>query len=271
MNPLHNEFKAWLKNKPEATPLGTWMMTGSDVVAEAMGFAGFNFLVLDTEHVPVEAAQVGNILRALAGTPTPNAVLRLAWNDPVMVKRALDGGATTLMFPFIQNKEEAEKAVASSRYPMNGNGGTRGVAAVHRASRYGAIGDYLQKANESVCVILQLETPEAIDNISEIASVEGVDALFIGPGDLSANMGHIGNIAHPDVQKALKAALEASHALGKPCGIVGGNPELVSQYIAWGYDFVAIASDMSMMLARAKEQISAVRGQAVKVSGGAVY
>ncbi|TIC83404.1 HpcH/HpaI aldolase family protein [Crenobacter intestini] len=269
----HNAFKEWMQARRKPVPLGTWMMTHSAQVSEALGFVGFDFLVLDMEHVPVDSADAVTIMRALEGTPTKGGqvVVRLPWNDAVLVKRVLDGGATTLMFPFIQNAEEAKSAVASTRYPLNGNGGTRGCAAVHRASRYGAIGNYLQLANDSVCTIMQIETPEALANIPEIAAVEGVDAIFIGPGDLSANMGHLGNIANDDVRHALKAGVDAVHAAGKPCGIVLGNPEMVRWAIELGYDFVAIGSDMSMMLARAKEQIAAVRGVAAQQAAGGVY
>jgi len=271
MNTPINHFKAWLKERRQPVPLGTWMMTGSASVAEAMGYAGFDYLVLDTEHVPVDQLDALSIMRALAGTPTTEILMRLPWNDAVVVKKALDGGAQSLMFPFIQNAAEARAAVASTRYPANGNGGTRGVAAVHRASRYGAIQNYLHEANEQICVVTQLETPQAVANMEEIAAVDGVDAIFIGPADLSANMGYLGDIAHPEVQAILKSAVATCNRLGKPCGIVGGNPELVGNYIASGFSFVAIASDMSMMVARAKEQIAAVRGCAVKVAGGAVY
>lgn len=266
-----NPFKQWLISRRRPVPLGTWMMTGSPTVAEAIGYAGFDFLVMDMEHVPIDTNEAIAIMRALAGTPTTQVLARLPWNDIVMTKRALDAGATSLMFPFIQNEDEARTAVSSVRYPGCGVPGTRGVAAVHRASRYGHHADYLRHANESVCVVLQLETPEAIERMPQIAAVDGVDALFVGPGDLSASMGHIGDIAHPEVQAALKQAVGVCHDLGKPCGIVGGNPELVGRYIDWGYDFVAIASDLSMMLARAREQISAVRGKHLSVAGGAVY
>lgn len=270
---LENTFKSWLQQRRQPVPLGTWMMTGSPAVAEAMGYVGFDFLVLDTEHVPVDSADAISIMRALAGTPTREGqvVVRLPWNDPIIVKRMLDGGVHTLMFPFIQNAEEARQAVASTRYPLNGNGGTRGVAAVHRGSRFGAIPDYLKKANAANCVILQIETPEALSKLPEIAEVDGVDAIFVGPGDLSANMGHIGDIAHPEVKTALQHAVKVCHAANKPCGIVLGTPELVAEAISWGYDYVAVASDMSMLLARARDQIATIRGQTVQAAKGGVY
>ena len=136
------------------TQFGTWLMSAAPSTAEAMGCAGFDFLVVDMEHVPVDTPQLVEILRAVAGTPAA-AVTRLPWNDTVMVKRALDGGAQTLMFPFVQDEHEAQRAVAATRYPP---AGVRGAAAVHRASRYGNVVDYLRRAADELCVVVQLET-----------------------------------------------------------------------------------------------------------------
>ncbi|WP_274423677.1 HpcH/HpaI aldolase family protein [Chelativorans sp. YIM 93263] len=254
MDLQQNRFKQWFRNPPERRPLGSWLMAASPVTAEAMGFAGFDFLVLDMEHVPVDVPQAAALMQAIAGTPAETMV-RLPWNDPILVKRVMDAGATTLMFPFIQNAEEAQAAVSSTRYPGRG---TRGVAAMHRASRYGMVDDYLNRADDEIAVILQIETPEALERLPEIAAVEGVDALFIGPGDLSAAMGHKGGIGHPDVQAALREAVERAGQAGKPCGIVGATPELVNGYIDAGYAFVAIASDLALMMGAARKAIAGV-------------
>jgi 2-dehydro-3-deoxyglucarate aldolase/4-hydroxy-2-oxoheptanedioate aldolase len=252
-----------------AIPLGTWLMTGSDTVAEAMASVGFDFLVLDQEHVAVDtldAMRIDRAIRAASRTTTP--LYRLAWNDPVLIKRALDGGATSLMIPFINTLEDARQAVESAYYPPLGK---RGFAAVHRGSSYGNNPDFIRQAREDLCLILQLETPQAIDNLEAMAQLEGVTGLFIGPGDLSASMGHIGNPAHPEVQAKIKQGVEKCQALGVPCGIVGGNPELVNQYQQMGFSFVALGSDMSYLLARAKEQLAAIRGLTLRVVGGEVY
>jgi 2-keto-3-deoxy-L-rhamnonate aldolase RhmA len=140
----------------------------------------------------------------------------------------------------------------------------RGVAAVHRGSRFGRAADYLKRANEEIAVIVQLETPAAIDKLPEIAAVEGIDALFVGPGDLAAAMGHIGNIAHPDVQALIARAARDAHAAGKPVGIVGPNPDMVQRFITCGYDFVAIASDIAMMTGRAADWLGLLRGAPVE-------
>lgn len=250
-----NPFKRWLRGEGPKPPLGTWLMSGAPSTAEALGFAGFDFLVVDMEHAPVDVPQAIGLLQTIAGTPAV-PIVRLPWNDQVLVKRVMDAGAQTLMFPFVQNAEEARRAVSYTRYPPDG---VRGVAGMHRASRYGRAEAYLKRANEEVCVILQLETPEAVAALPEIAEVPGVDAVFVGPGDLSAAMGYLGNIGAPEVQEALAAAAEAAHRHGLPVGIVGPSPEMVRTFIGYGYDFTAIASDMALMMSRAVEVLTALR------------
>lgn len=253
-----NRFKIWLSEPPATPPLGTWLMTGAASTAEAMGFCGFDFLVLDMEHVPIEVAEAITLLRAIAGT-SAEPVVRLSWNDQVLVKRMLDAGARSLMFPFIQTAEEAQQAVSYTRYPPLG---IRGMAGVHRGSRYGRAPDYFKTAGGQIAVILQLETPEAVERTAEIAAVDGVDSLFLGPGDLSAALGRIGEIGHPEVQTMIVRAAELSHSAGKPIGIVGPNPEMVGCFLDYGYDWVAIASDMAMMINRAVEWVTVMRGKA---------
>ncbi len=269
MDPFVNPFRELLKQP--SVPLGTWLMSGAESTAEAMGCAGFDWLVVDMEHVPIDYKDAYHILQAIAGTKaTP--VVRLAWNDMVLVKRALDIGAQTLMFPFVQNAEDAKRAVASTRYPTATDlSGTRGFAAMHRASRYATAPDYGKRANDGIFKMIQLETPAAIAKLEEIAAVEGVDALFMGPGDLSASMGVIGNVADPKVQAALKDAAARARAIGKPIGIVGPTPEMVGQFIDWGYSYVAIASDMGMMMRQANAMISALKPSLAKAVNSSVY
>jgi len=250
---LENPFRQRL-TQPGA-PLGTWLMSGAPSTAEAMGRAGFDWLLVDLEHVPMDARDALHILQAIAGTHAC-PVARLAANEAVHFKRALDMGAQTVMTPFVDDAEAARRAVSYAKYPPLGS---RGFAAVHRASGYGAAPDYARRANDSVYLIVQLETPEAIAALEDIAAVPGVDALFLGPGDLSANMGHIGNIAHPDVQAAIADVARRCRAINKPCGIVGPTPDMVTHFIALGYAFVAIASDMGMMMRQAQSFIQAVR------------
>ena len=257
MDILSNPFRALLAEP--AIPLGTWLMAGTPSTAEAMGCVGFSWLVVDMEHVPIDYKDAYQILQAIGGTPA-RPVVRLAWNDLVQVKRALDIGAQTLMFPFVENVAEAQRAVASTQYPQPGQAipGQRGYAAMHRASRYGTLPDYNARANSSIFKIIQLETPAALAQLEQIAAVEGVDALFVGPGDLSAAMGHLGNIAHPEVQAAIKDAARRARAVGKPIGIVGPTPEMVQTFIDYGYNYVAIASDLGMLMRQANAFIGAL-------------
>ena len=269
MDPFVNPFRQLLKQS--SVPLGTWLMSGAESTAEAMGCAGFDWLVVDMEHVPIDYKDAFHILQAIAGTrSTP--VVRLAWNDGILVKRALDIGAQTLMFPFIQNAEEAKRAVAATRYPTaSDKTGTRGFAAMHRGSRYATVADYGARANDGIFRLIQLETPSAIANLEDIAAVEGVDALFIGPGDLSSTMGVIGNLADADVRAVLKDAAHRSRAIGKPIGIVGPTPEMIRECIDWGYSYVAIASDMGMMMRQAHTLISAIKPTLARSVDSTVY
>ncbi len=173
-----NRLKAALRAR-ERVPLGTWVMSASNVIAEAIGWAGFDFAVVDMEHSPIELPEVVHLLQAMAPTGC-EPLLRVPWNDSVTVKRVLDAGARSLMFPMIQNAEEARAAVRATRYPPEGN---RGVAVLHRASRYGTVPGYLAGAGAEIGVVVQLETPEAIAARDEIMAVDGVDAIFVGPGD----------------------------------------------------------------------------------------
>jgi len=252
-----NTFKRAIEAKHVV--YGTWLMSGAPSTAEALGCAGFDFLVVDMEHVPVDTPEMIELLRTLAGTPA-QAVVRLPWNDMVMVKRALDGGAQNLMFPFVQNADEARRAVSYTRYPPEG---IRGVAAMHRASRFATVPDYLNRASGELCVIVQIETLAALETLPQIAAVQGVDSIFIGPGDLSASMGFLGDIANAAVQEKLRHAAQLCRQLGKPCGIVGPNPEMVGKFLEYGYSWVAIASDMGLMVGRAQEWLGKLKGLAV--------
>ena len=247
-----NRFKDWMKNPPARPPLGAWLMTGSAAAAEAMGFCGFDFLVVDMEHVPIDLDDAVTLLRAVGCTPT-EAMVRVSWNDQVLVKRVLDAGARTIMFPFIQDSDEAEAAVAYTRYPPDG---VRGVAGVHRAARYGLTPNYLKTAGEQIAVIVQIETITALDELEAIAAVDGVDSLFLGPADLSASMGMLGEMDRPEVQEQIKRAVTLAHAAGKPIGTLGMDPATVKQFLAYGYDWVALGSDLTYMTSRAQEWIA---------------
>jgi len=248
-----NTFKRDLNRTPAM--LGTWLSTGATSTAEALGFVGYDFLVVDMEHAPVDTPQMIELLRAIAGTPAA-ALTRIPWNDTVMVKRALDAGAQSLMFPFVQNADEAARAVAATRYPPLG---IRGVSTSNRANRYAKVGSYLQSATDEICVVLQIETAQAVDNIASIAKVAGVDSLFLGPSDLSASMGALGNPNDERVQSKLKEAAAICRSLGISAGVLAPNPHVAAGYLSYGYSWVAIGSDMGMMVTRANEWLGTMR------------
>jgi 4-hydroxy-2-oxoheptanedioate aldolase len=251
-----NKFKHAIASAK--VPVGSWLVSGAPSTAEALGCVGFDFLVLDMEHTPIDMAQMIGVLRAIEGTPA-GVLVRIPWNDMVSVKRILDAGAQSLMFPFIQNAEEARRAVAYTRYPPDG---VRGVAAVHRASRHGTVPNYHQSAAAEICVVAQIETLEALAHLPAIAAVPGVDSLFIGPADLSASMGHLGNITHPDVLAKLGEGAAACRKAGKPVGIVGANADVVAKFLELGFTWVAVGSDVGMMVGRAQEWLGKVRASA---------
>lgn len=223
--------------------IGLWCSLCSNIAAELVSLSGYDWLVLDTEHSPNEIPDLVQQLQAVEpGTAT--AVVRPAWNDVVLIKRALDIGAKALLLPYVQNEEEAKQAVAATRYPPKG---IRGVTASGRAARYGRVADYLKRADEEICVLVQAETRTALDNIESIAGVPGVDGVFIGPSDLAASLGHIGQPGHPVVQAALKEAVDRLKKVGKPAGILTANEDEAKRYIEWGYLFVAVGSDIGLL------------------------
>jgi 2-keto-3-deoxy-L-rhamnonate aldolase RhmA len=249
-----NPFRQLLRSSGAQAPLGTWVMSASPIVAEAVGHAGFHWGVIDMEHTPLDMMEVIHLLQAVGNTKMV-PVVRVPWNDSVTVKRVLDAGAQTLLFPFVQNADESARAVASTRYPPEG---MRGLAGMSRGSKFGTVPDYAKTANKSIGVIVQLETQAAITQLEKIAAVPGVDALFLGPGDLSATMGHAGNTTHPDVMTVMADAARRCKAAGTPVGTVGGTPEMVVQYRAMGYDFVAIASDLGLLMRGAQAAVKAL-------------
>lgn len=256
-----NAFRHLLKAAGAHPPVGTWIMSASPLVAEAVGHAGFDWGVLDMEHAPADMMEVIHMLQAVSSTKMV-PVVRVPWNDAVTIKRVLDAGATTLMVPLVQNADEARQAVEATRYPPHG---VRGVAGMTRAARFGATPNYLQHANDNMGVIVQLETPQALQQIEAIAAVEGVDALFIGPADLSAAMGHLGQLTHPAVLEQMSRAVKRAKEAGKPIGTLGASPEVVAQYRAIGFDFVAISSDLSLLVRGAQLSISALRTQETSI------
>jgi 2-keto-3-deoxy-L-rhamnonate aldolase RhmA len=250
-----NPFQQLLADRADRIPIGTWVMSASPIVAEAVGCAGFDWGVIDMEHTPLDLMDLVHMLQAVGNTRMAPLV-RVPWNDTVVVKRVLDAGAHSLLFPFIQNADEARRAVAATRYAPEG---VRGMAGMSRASRFGTVPNFFKQANANVCAVLQMETTESIARLEEIAAVPGVGALFVGPGDLSGSMGHVGNLTHPEVMEQMTRAAQGANRLGMPIGTVGGTPEVVAQYRAMGYDFVAVASDLGLLMRAAQAAAQALR------------
>ncbi|MDR3439726.1 aldolase/citrate lyase family protein [Telmatospirillum sp.] len=245
-----NTFKRAIKSGH--LQIGLWSILSNHMTVEIIAGAGFDWLVLDTEHAPNELPMVMMQLQAATGG-TAHPVVRIPWNDTVDIKRYLDIGVQTLLIPSIESADEARAAVAATRYPPKG---VRGYSAAPRAALYGRVKGYPQICEEEICVLLQIETRKGMEHLEEIAAVEGVDGLFVGPGDLSAALGHVGDPKHPDMLAAIDDTLARIRAAGKPAGMLTPDEKLAQHYIDTGCLFVAVGSDLGL-LARGSEQLAA--------------
>ncbi len=252
---MNNPFTQMLRASGGHPPIGTWLVSASSIVAEAVGCAGFDWAVIDMEHGPSEVMDVMHMLQALGGTKTI-AIVRVPSNDAVVVKRVLDAGAGTVMFPFVHSAQAARLAVAATRFAPEG---VRGVASMSRASRFGTSPNYFRTANHDVAVIVEIESVQAIEQLDAMAQVDGVDAFFLGMSDLSAALGHAGRTNHPAVVEQMSRAVQRCKALGKPIGTAAITPQLAAQYRAAGFDFIAVASDLGLMMSGAQGVLAALR------------
>ncbi len=238
-----NQFKAALR-KSGSKSFGVWSGLGSTLVAEILANSDFDFAVIDMEHSPNDLGDVVAQLQASNAGPVPFAV-RPPWNDFVVIKRLLDAGTQSLIIPFVQNAEEAAAAVAATRYPPDG---IRGVAGGSRATAFGRVKDYFANAHKEICVIVQVETGVAVEQIAAIAAVKGVDGIFIGPADLSASLGQLGNIGHEDVMAVMRDALAGIHKAGKAALTLSFNAAQAEVFTEMGFDAVVVGSDQSLMM-----------------------
>ena len=245
-----NDFKRALAAGRQQ--IGLWVSLASAYSAEVVAGSGFDWLVLDTEHSPNEVVDTLAQLQAVAPYPT-TPVVRPAWNDTVLIKRHLDIGAQTLLVPYVSTAEDAAKAVAATRYPTRG---VRGVAGTTRAARFARVKDYARRAEEELCLLVQVETREGLDELEGIARTDGIDGVFIGPADLAAALGHLGEQNHPEVQSAIKDAIARIRACGKPAGILATDEASTRRYIEWGTTFTAVGMDVQV-LARETEKLAA--------------
>ena len=225
------------------TLIGCWVSLGSPITTEVLGVAGFDWLLLDAEHAPNDVLSLIPQLMALKDSPSA-PVVRPPWNDTVLIKRLLDAGFFNFLIPFVETTEQARSAVAATRYPPQG---VRGVSVSQRGNRYGAQADYFSSVNAQIAVIVQIESAAGVAAAAEIAAVDGVDCLFIGPSDLAAGLGHFGQPNHPDVQVAIASVLAAARAAGKPVGILSPAEADARRYLAQGMTFVAVGSDLGLL------------------------
>ena len=237
-----NRFKAALQGG--AHQLGIWNSLGGNTVPELLAGSGFDWVLVDCEHAAVETVEVQSALQALAGYPEVSALVRAATNDTMLIKRILDMGAQTVMVPYIETAAQAQAAVNAMHY---GPRGIRGMAGSTRATRYGRVENYFATASEELCLIVQIETVTGMQNLEAIAGTEGVDAVFIGPADLSASMGFPGQTDHPQVVAAIHAAIARLKAAGVPVGVLSLAPDAARDFIARGVAFTGVGIDMTLL------------------------
>ena len=245
-----NPFKRALKaGKPQ---IGLWSSLSSNYTVEVIAGAGFDWLLLDQEHSPNDLESVLSQLQAAAAYKS-HPVVRVPWNDMVTIKRMLDAGAQSLLIPYVCTTEEAKAAVAYTRYPP---AGVRGVAGTTRATHFGRVKDYGKRAHEEICVLVQVETEEAMKNIEAICAVDGVDGVFIGPADLHASMGYIGETSNPKVLPLIEDAMRRIRKAGKAAGYLTPLEADARRMIAAGTNFCAVGADVGI-LARGAEALCA--------------
>jgi 2-dehydro-3-deoxyglucarate aldolase len=243
---MPNSFRRDLRAKK--TLIGCWASLANNLTTEILGYAGFDWLLIDGEHAPNDWQTFIGQLQALKDSPSA-PVVRPQWAEPVVVKRLLDIGFFNFLMPYIESAEHAAAAVASTRYPPHG---VRGVGIVHRSIRFGYATDYFARVNDDICVTVQIESPKGVENVDAIAAVDGVDALFIGPSDLSAGYGHIGEPTHPDVVRAIERIVAAGKARGKPIGILAPQESDARRYLAMGMTYVAVGGDIGLLRTASK-------------------
>jgi len=259
MTTLTNSLKARLK-EPDAL-FGLWLSMGSSAAAEALTYSGFDWLCIDMEHSPNDSRDVEHQLRAIEASHQPSeAVVRVPSHDAWQIKRALDAGARTLIFPGIDTAEQAAMVVRHTRYPdVSHPDGLRGVAGSVRAAAYGSRRDYVQGANAQLAVIAQIESAQALANIDAIAATPGIDCLFIGPNDLMASIGHLGDSKHPDVEAAFMKVVEAAEAAGIASGIMATDASGARYFHEMGFRFISLGIDVVWLMRSTRQALKEAR------------
>ena len=232
--------------------LGLWISLCSPFAAEVTAPSGFDWALIDMEHTPNDYMSVLGQLQAFAATKT-TAIVRPEWNDPVMVKRLLDLGARGLLFPMINSVEEAQAAVAATRYPPHG---VRGFSGATRANKFGRVSDYLSRIEDETTVLLQLESRQAIEQAEAIADVDGVHGIFFGPADIAADIGKLGKPLDAEVWDLIRPCAKALIAKGMPVGTLVNDGDFAAELLNEGFSFVACGTDTTL-LARATDALLA--------------
>ena len=246
-----NSFKSALSDKQ--AQIGFWLAMSDAYLAEVSASAGFDWLLIDGEHAPNDLRSTLASLQAVAPYRS-QPVVRAVNGDVALIKQLLEIGVQNLLVPMVDTAEQAKQIVKATRYPPFG---VRGVgSAVGRASRWNARADYVKVAGDEVCLMVQAESVLALENLKEICSVDGVDGVFIGPADLAASMGHLGNPGHPDVQAAIESAMKTIIASGKAAGTLTSDPQLARRYLELGCTFVATGVDIVMFANAARKLAS---------------
>ncbi|HWU60977.1 MAG TPA: 4-hydroxy-2-oxoheptanedioate aldolase [Ensifer sp.] len=264
-----NTFRKALKEK--RAQIGFWQALANPYTVEISAGAGFDWLLLDAEHAPNDIPLLVAQLQAMNGSAS-HAVIRPPVGETHLIKQLLDIGAQTLLIPMIESREAAETMVRAIHYPPHG---VRGVgAALARASRFNRISDYLQTANDEMCLLLQIESRAGLAALDEIASVEGVDGIFIGPADLAADMGHLGKPGEPEVQVEVEKAIARILSHGKAAGILTADLTLAGRYVDLGATFVAIGNDVTLFASATTKLLNdfnARSRQSIPSTAGSVY
>ena len=245
-----NRFKVGLK--ADVPLIGLWSSLASNIASEIVSLAGFDWIVLDAEHGPSNEMGMLAQLQAISASDT-SAIIRVADNDRILIKRALDIGAQTIIVPQVESIDEARAAVAATRYPPDG---IRGVGPMARTSRYGGVEGYLKSAGAQTCLIAMCESTRGLDSLADIARVPNVDGVLLGPQDLAADMEHLDDPAHPDVDAALVNAVETLHSAGTPAGIMVGSIAEASRWLMAGCRFVGCSSDAALLRKSAQDLAS---------------
>jgi 4-hydroxy-2-oxoheptanedioate aldolase len=250
MQTPENHFKARLAQPGAA--IGLWLALADSYAAELCATAGFDWLLVDNEHTPNDLRSTLSIVQTLAGYPV-DVVARVPHGDTALIKQYLDIGVTTLLVPMVDSAHQARELVRATRYPPSG---IRGVGSgIARSSRWGRHGNYLHEANQRVALLVQVESREGLAALRDIAAVDGVDGVFIGPADLSASLGHLGEPSHPEVRAAIDDAISTIQLSGKASGILANDEALARHYIELGVRFIAVGADTGL-LARATRELA---------------